>query len=248
MRPLLFCFAHAGGSTRLFRGWREPLAHVFDVCPIELPGRGRHWNETPQDRLEPLLARVYARSELRHERPFAVFGHSLGALVAFELARLLRRRTGLEPIHLFVSALGAPHALAPAGCGAGALSDDELREQIRGIGAISPKLARRPALLQRQLSRMLPVLRADLAVVEHYRHVSAEPFTCPLTALGGLGDPLVDIEALEAWRLHTRGAFAMELMDGDHFFLDAHRSHVLRVLATAARPDANAPRYAQSVL
>lgn len=235
--PRLFCFAHAGGTVRLFRGWQQGLRHALELSPVQLPGRGRRWAEGPFERLEPLLAHLYRELRPQLGDPFAIFGHSLGGLVGFELARWVRRRLGVEPVHLFVSAFPAPQ-LPPAAARRERLSrlaDAELVARIRALGGVPEKLFERPRALRQVLPRLLPTLRADLAVVESYAYARERPLACPITVFGGLRDPVVSLEQLEAWREQTRARLTLELFGGGHFFLETQRRRVTGVIAAALR-------------
>jgi medium-chain acyl-[acyl-carrier-protein] hydrolase len=218
----LFCFPHAGGSTLLYRDWPQHTPDGLAVVPVKLPGREeRHREPVPADLdalLDPLLEGLlpYLR------RPFGFFGHSMGALVAFEAAR----RLGLD--HLFVSASRAPHLCD----GLPRLSDLPWHELIHRLGLLGCGV---PEVLadERVVRLVEPVLRADLELCERYRATAGAPLSCPITAFGGTADSETPEHALAAWRHHTIGAFALHRYPGGHFFLRDHRTEILSLIGRA---------------
>ncbi len=180
----LFCFPHAGGGASLFHGWADRLPPAVEVCPVQLPGRETRFGEPPINRLGPLVGAL-AEALLPHlDRPFAFFGHSLGALIGFELARRLRRERGLEPVHLFASACAAPQRW---GCvrPIHALPDAAFRKELRRLRGTAPAVLDNEELME----ILLPALRADFALCETYAYGEDDPLSCPVTAVGGLRDP-----------------------------------------------------------
>jgi medium-chain acyl-[acyl-carrier-protein] hydrolase len=213
----LFCFAHAGAGASAYRAWVAPLARAgVAVCPIQLPGRETRFGEPAHARLEPLLDALVPQLEPFLDRPFALFGHSMGALVAFGLARALRAAGGPLPVHLGVSGRIAPQ-LRDRRRRLHDLPDHELLAELRALGGI-PAAALE---LGELLALTLPVLRADLALNESYRHVDGERLPLPITAFGGDADPKVDAEELRAWEHQTSARFRMRLLPGGHFFVNA---------------------------
>lgn len=228
-RARLFCFAHAGGGASTFRSWAEGLPPEVEVCAVQLPGREGRIGEpafSTMERLIPILADAL-RPYL--DRPFAFFGHSLGSLISFELARELRRRGGVLPLHLFASGCRAP--------GFSDLdiihdkSDAELLERLRALGGIDDALLAHDELMQ----ILLPTLRADASVSETYVLAAEPPLDGALTVLGGLDDPRTKPEGLAAWRAQTRGPFALAMFPGGHFFLRGQQAEVLNLIADGLR-------------
>jgi medium-chain acyl-[acyl-carrier-protein] hydrolase len=160
------------------------------------------------------------------DKPFAFFGHSMGAMIAFELARELRRSDELQPVRLFASGRRAPHIESEEELTYN-LPEEEFIEAVRNINGTPKEVLEHAELMQ----MMMPLLRADFEVVETYAYAPDSPLDCPMTVLGGLQDVHVPRENLEAWREHTRGAFSLRLMPGDHFFVNTAQEFIYRVLA-----------------
>ncbi|TDT28132.1 medium-chain acyl-[acyl-carrier-protein] hydrolase [Streptomyces sp. BK208] len=225
----LVCFPYAGGTVSAFRGWQQRLGDDVAVVPVQPPGRGLRLRETPYDRMAPLAEAVAdALTEHRLAHDYALFGHSMGALLAYEVACVLRRR-GLEPPrHLFVSGSRAPHLYGDRADHT--LSDAALREVIRGLGGFGDA----DALGAAYFDRRLPVLRADLRACERYRWEPRPTLDCPTTAFSATADPIATPEMVEAWRPYTSGSFLRRHLTGDHFFLNGgpSRDRLLAHLGT----------------
>jgi medium-chain acyl-[acyl-carrier-protein] hydrolase len=229
-RLRLFCLPYAGGSATVYRAWLDALPAGVEVCPVELPGRGARITERPFDRLAPLADAVAQALRPHLDRPFAIFGHSMGAVLGFELARRLRAREGLVPRALFMSGRSAPQ-IRWTGTHAHLLGEAELIEHLRTLNGTPPAVLEHPELLE----LVLPLLRADFAVSETYEHAPDDPFDVPLIVFGGDGDPEVARAELDAWREHTRGPFRVHVFAGDHFFLQARQVELLATLGAELR-------------
>lgn len=221
----LFFFPYAGGGASIFRAWAESLPPDVDVRLAQLPGRENKLMEPPFTRLEPLVAAVAGAIEPLLDRPFAFYGHSMGALVGFELARLLRREFGREPAHLFVSGRRAPH-LPSDEAPTYNLCEADFVEKLRRLNGTPREVFEHPELLP----LILPLLRADFAVCETYAYKDGPPLRCPITVMGGLEDHHVGTELLEEWRLQTDGPCDVRLFPGDHFFLHGARPRILSLI------------------
>jgi medium-chain acyl-[acyl-carrier-protein] hydrolase len=215
----LFCFGHAGAGGREYASWPEALPEAVEVCSVVLPGRGPRRRQGAYTRMEALIETLVPQLLPLLDRPFALFGHSLGALVAFEAARELRRR-GLRPCGLFVAGCPAPHLVRP---GAHEGTDGRLLEDLWRAGGTPAEVLNSPELM----ALLLPVIRADLAIYGTYRHAADDPLECAIVALGGTTDGSVTSEELEAWRAHTAGAFERVVVSGGHFFVQSARDEVL---------------------
>ncbi|MCF6521791.1 thioesterase [Streptomyces sp. JJ36] len=223
----LISFPYAGGTPSAFHDWPQHLGERVRVVPVLLPGRGLRLREEPYTVLEP-LARDVARALLDHGLTtggYAFFGHSMGALLAYEVACELRRRGEPEPLHLFVSGSRAPHLYGDRADHA--LDDDELRAVVRDLGGLGPD----ENVGRAYLDRRLPALRADLRACELYRWQPRTPLTTPVTAVSATDDPVATEVQVDAWKITTAGPFARLHLPGNHFFLNGpSRYRLLREL------------------
>jgi len=192
---------------------------------VLLPGRDRRLNEPAMPDLMALAAAAAEGMRPALDVPFVLFGHSMGALLAFEVTRVLGARHGLVPERLYASAYRAPH-LPHRTRHRGQLPRDELIQELMAMGGTPPQLSQHPELWD----LVLPTMRADFTACESYRHVQSSPLECPITALGGVADALVDEEELRAWQEHTRGPFQVRRFPGGHFFLQTAQELVLHLL------------------
>lgn len=213
-RLRLFCFPYAGAGALIFRTWSDSLPADVEVCPVQLPGRGTRMTERPFTQLSPLVEALAQALAPLLDMPFAFFGHSLGALVSFELARRIRRQYGVHPVRLFVSAGRAPQ-VPHRGPSIHTLPDKELLMELRRLNGTPSELLGHEELME----IMLPLLRADFAVHETYLYSTEPPLNCPISAFGGLQDNKVSDSDLEAWRAQTSVSFSLRMFPGDHFFL-----------------------------
>ncbi len=223
-RLRLFCLPHAGGGAQMFRGWAAHLPLDIDLCAVQLPGREKRLREPAYARLEPLVEEMARVLSAEIDLPFAIFGHSMGALLGFELARRVYSDLGRQPVRLFVAGHRAPQLPDPDPP-IHELSDDEFIAELRRLNGTPPELFEYPELLQ----TVLPTLRADFTLCETYVFKSGPPLTCAVSAYGGFQDPEARQPSLEAWREQTVGEFRLHMIPGDHFFI--HRSAAL-VLGT----------------
>lgn len=224
-RVRLFCFPYAGGSSLIFRTWSKSLPTI-EVCPIELPGRGSQMKLAPFTRLETLVSAI-APILLPHlDKPFAFFGHSMGAIVSFELARLLLREYNISPVHLFVSGRRPPQ-IPDSKPPIHALPESEFIEELRRLNGTPQAVLENAELMQ----LIIPSLRADFAVLETYVYAPEPILNCPITAFGGREDPEVSGDELQGWRDQTNAAFSLQMFNGDHFFLHSAQSLLLQSLS-----------------
>lgn len=221
----LFCFPYAGGSAAIYHDWQRHLPPSVEVCAVELPGRGGRHKEEPFDRIEPLVDAL-AKALLPYlDRPFTFFGHSMGALLSFELTRRLRRDFDLAPAHLFVSGHGAPQMreMYPVRHD---LPEPEFLDELHRLNGTPPEVLGNPEIMQ----ILMPVLRADFALCEFYKYTDEPPLDCPISAFSGLRDQEMSREKLEGWREQTTSAFSLRMFPGDHFFINTARPLLLQIL------------------
>lgn len=225
----LFCFPYAGGGTPIYRHWAQQLPPDFEVCAAQLPGRGSRIRDAPFYGVAPMVEAIASAITPYLDRPFAIFGHSMGAILGFELARLLAERGGPAPAHLFVSGRRAPQ-LPRDGTITYDLPEPQFVAHLRRLNGTPAEVLAHPELME----LMLPLLRADFSVVETYRYRPGPPLECPVTAFGGMNDVEVGRAEVEAWREQTSAAFGARIMPGDHFFLNDPKTQalMLRVIAS----------------
>jgi medium-chain acyl-[acyl-carrier-protein] hydrolase len=182
--------------------------------------------EKPFSRISPLVSALSQELLPWLDKPFAFFGHSMGALVSFELARLLQKKGGPQPLHLFVSGAAAPH-LPPREIPIYALPEREFIKALRSLNGTPKELLESEELMQ----LILPTLRADFAVCDTYTYKNGAALRCPITICGGTRDRKLSRSDLQAWRLETDASFHMQMFPGDHFFLHTARSQLLTLLS-----------------
>jgi surfactin synthase thioesterase subunit/glycosyltransferase involved in cell wall biosynthesis len=230
--PRLFCFPHAGGGTSLLGiGLGAGPAGDLPSVPVRLPGRESRHAEAPFERIEPLVMALATAIESYLDRPFAFFGHSMGAIVAFELARELRRRSRPLPRMVIASGARAPryrlHHVPPPDP-----TDEELLADMRRLAGIPAGLLTDAAAL----NAVLPALRADTRLYRHYIYRPEPPLDCPIRAYGGCDDSNIAADQLEAWAGETTVSFAIRRFAGGHFYLQTGRDEVRSALMADLNP------------
>lgn len=229
----LFCFPHAGGGAALFRPWHAWLAPKVQVLGVVLPGRERRWREPPHTRMPDLLEPLFDAMVAELDRPYAFFGHSMGAAVAYAMTQRLAPTAFGPPRALVVSGRQPPHlpARRPP---IHHLPEDEMLERVSALAGTPPVVANNGELLR----AFLPGMRADLELNETYVPAAQARLSIAVTALVGDRDPLVEPADMSAWGELTTGRFTLRIFDGDHFYLTGGRPEVLRAVqeAVLARP------------
>jgi surfactin synthase thioesterase subunit len=213
--PRRFWFPHAGGGGAKIPGW----------IGIVLPGRESRLAEAPFTRMSALISALADAIEPYVANPYVFGGHSMGAVVAFELARELRRRRKRLPEVLIASAARAPqfrrgHVPPPAP------SREEFLDELRRLQGIPPEILHDLAMLR----AILPALEADTSLYRNYIYEEDAPFAFPIRAYGGVDDPNVRCEHLDAWREQTTGPFEVRQFPGGHFYVNTSRSELLAAL------------------
>lgn len=226
-RLRLFCFSYAGGNASAYRDWYQQLPSDVELCSVQLPGRGARFKESSYTSLGALL--VALEDAIRPyigSASFAFFGHSMGAQVAFELARKLRDDGLPQPECLFVSGRRAPH-IPSKKRPLYDLPEDEFRSEIRRLNGTPAEAFENPELME----LVSPILRADCQVIETWEYKPSEPLGIPVLALGGTKDDHVSIEELENWGKLTKGHFELRLFSGDHFFIHSAKDALLNCIS-----------------
>jgi len=222
----LFCFPYAGGGTGAFQSWVPYLPPGIALAPARLPGRETRLDEHPIDSMELLISALAEAIAPYLDKPFALLGHSMGAAIAFELARALRQRHKPAPACLFVSAARAPrlrrgHIPPPEP------PDADLLEELRRLDGVPPELLEN----EEWMRLALPAIRADAALYRNYVYAEAPPLDCPIRAYGGLEDERISCSQIEAWAEQTTKDFRIEMFPGGHFFLKTHQAEFLKALS-----------------
>ncbi len=214
----LFCFHHAGGAASMFARWRDVLDDVVDVRPVQLPGRETRVREAVAREMLALVADLDRELDAELRSPFVLYGHSMGALVAHALVRRRLARGAPGPACLVVGAARAPH-LPVVLAEATALSDLDLGRELVRFGGMSAMMLRYPDWL----APAVALVRADLRVCLSERPRDLVRLPCPIHVFAGVGDPLVGLDDLHAWRGHTAAEFSLRELPGGHFFTrDGH--------------------------
>ncbi|TDC72673.1 thioesterase II family protein [Streptomyces hainanensis] len=225
-RTRLFCFPYAGGTAAAYRGWQEDLPGEVEVCAVEPPGRRVRHREPAIRRMPELVDAAVAGLAPLLDRPFALFGHSLGALVAYEVARALPAAGLPTPDALFLSGAAAPHLPRP-GRRLSGLPDAEFLAELRDYGGTPTALLADPELI----GLFLPTLRADFEVFETYAHQPGHVPACPTHLYGGQRDHRVIATQLRAWRALSPSVAGVRMFPGGHFYLHEDRTAVTDAVA-----------------
>ncbi|MDO0939357.1 alpha/beta fold hydrolase [Streptomyces sp. DG2A-72] len=230
----LVCFPHAGASATAYLRLSRTLPEGLDVLSVQYPGRQDRRQERPFTSLTALAKAVAGELAPFADRPYAFFGHSMGAVVAYETARLLAERRLPGPQRLFVSGRGAP---GPRPNVHDRLATDaDVLAAVRRLGGTEQTVLDDPELLE----LVLPVLRADYRALGSYTWMDGPALTVPVTALIGNSDPVVTVQEAVEWREHTRGAFSLEVFPGGHFYLDDQLTGVATAITNGLLTDATA--------
>lgn len=222
----LFCMPHPGSGASAYICWGELLPRRIELAVVQLPGREDRLAEPPFTEWAALVDEVATSLEEHLDRPFALFGHSSGALLAFEVARRLDRTRRVQPTVLIVSGEPAPQLRDP-GPPIHDLPDREFLKELRRRGGTPAEVLEDEELME----LLVPTLRADLATWETYRFADGEPLDCPVVAFVGDEDRDVPAAAVRGWSEQTRGDFRLRTFGGNHFFLNSSQEQVVVAIA-----------------
>lgn len=234
----MYCFSYAGGSAAAYVPWQNALPGV-EICAVQLPGRGARFKETPYTSMPSLIRDLAGVIERQDDSlPHVFFGHSLGALVAFELVRHCRANGMRMPRKLIVSGANPPrwrNSLRMLHL----LDDDGLIEELKGYNGTPMEILEDRELM----ALLLPTIRADFKIAETYQYTEATPLNMPITVFQGTSDDYICKEKIADWRLETTNTCNVHWFDGDHFFIDAKRDEVLATIKAELAQETFAPSY-----
>ncbi len=222
----LLCLAHAGGSATMYYKWNKMSVSV-EILPLELPGRGTRWSEPLCHRIEEAAAYLYQKAiaHLERDEAYMLFGHSMGSLLAYELARLLRNNGYREPAHLFVSGGRAPHFVSESSYTY--TSEEDFKNRILSYDPASNVIFEQQELYD----LFIPILKADLNMLGSYVHKNKDSvLRCPITALAAIDDSSVPLHEAEAWKLYTDNVFSLKEFEGGHFFIHQQGEPILSII------------------
>lgn len=218
----LFCFPYAGGGASVFRNWKKFLSKDFEAYALQAPGRETRFSEMPISDMNALVKQTVDAIRPLTDRPFVLFGHSLGSTIAFETARRLQAE-GFNPTLLIVSGRQCPEApskRAPIGH----LPENEFLKGLEGYNGTPAEVLQNKDLIE----LLLPMIRADFQLSENYRYqAEADPLNCPILALGSKQDIWLDPAYLEGWTAFTSGKFESKWFEGDHFYLNQYTAELV---------------------
>lgn len=220
-RLRLYCFCYAGGSASVYAPWQARLDPAIEVCAVQLPGRGGRMAEKPFTSLAEVIKALAVVIGRQDGLPFAFFGHSLGGLLAFELARYQKLHYMRMPEHLFVSGCDAPQYRSPSPR-LHTLPDLELIEVLKDFNGTPPDVLQHRELMD----LLLPTIRADFALVDDYVYRPGLPLAMPITVLAGRQEDRT-VEQVEGWQKETLSDCNVHWFDGDHFFILPEQQAVL---------------------
>jgi medium-chain acyl-[acyl-carrier-protein] hydrolase len=221
----LCLFPCAGGSASSYQEWTADVPSFLDTFAIQLPGRANRFLEEPLKTLPPICQALCDELEQFATMPVAFFGHSLGALIAFDVCRELRRRKQRLPIHLFVAGRAAPQVPArkrPIRD----LPDAEFLGELNRMGGIPPEIQENTELMD----LLTPILKADITLHETYSLAPEPRLACPITAFGGVSDADVTLDDVRGWQEQTEAGFFFHEVEGGHFFVNAERKKLIQII------------------
>lgn len=222
----LFCFPYVGGNSNIFRTWSNYLPASVEICAIELPGRGKRIMDAPLSDIDTLIDILITVFKPYLNEPFAFFGHSMGALISFELTRKIRQKYNIEPDRLFVSGHRAPQIPNPE-TPIYDLPEADFIEQLRSIKGTPQAVLENDEMMK----IIMPVLRADFEICDTYIYTPDVPLNCSIIAFGGDRDKGTKRGKLRAWQNQTKGSFSKYILSGNHFFLHSAQKDLLELLS-----------------
>lgn len=222
----LFCFPYAGGGASVFRNWKNFLPQEIEAYALQAPGRETRFSEPPISEMQALVKLAAEAIKPYTDKPFALFGHSLGSTIAFETARLLQAE-GIDPGLVIISGRqcpGAPSKRSPIGH----LPEKEFLKGLEGYNGTPKEVLQNKDLIE----LLLPMIRADFLLSENYQHHQpSDLLRCPILGLGSKQDFWLDPVYLERWSQFTSGTFESQWFEGDHFYLNHHTEDLVKTVS-----------------
>lgn len=221
----LFCFHHSGGGASLYFPWIDHLSPDIEMIAVQLPGRESRYGEPLTNNLKDITAKLGEEFRFYKDKPFFVFGHSLGALISFEFIKSIYQLYALYPCHMIVSATKAPH-LPFRMKHLSQLDDKTLKEELKAYNGIDERILNNDELLD----LFLPIIRSDFSISESYFSTNSAPLPCDLLVLSGSQDQTVSKEEILEWSAYTIGKFKHISFSGEHFFIKDHQKSILELI------------------
>ncbi|MDP4501995.1 thioesterase II family protein [Nonomuraea turcica] len=218
-RRQLFCLPYAGAGASAFRGWAAAAGPQLEVLPVVLPGRESRYTEPFDVDIAELASAIAARAD----RPYTIYGHSMGGRLGFEVIRELRKRGERQPLRLCLGGCRPPDILEPL-AELSSVSDEELLGRLAELGGLPAEILTEPELCE----LILPVLRADFTWLDTYEYEPEPPIEVPIVAFAGAEDHSVTPDDMRGWARHTTAGFDLRVEPGGHFFLHERRDHILK--------------------
>ncbi|MEU9730616.1 alpha/beta fold hydrolase [Streptomyces sp. NPDC048002] len=223
----LYCLPYAGCSARVFEGWKAYAPEFLNILPVELPGRGSRCTDNPISDLSGLLDDLSSAIDADGRVPYGIFGHSFGAIIAYELGRRMVSDGRPKPSTLVVSACRPPHLATPE-VPIFDRPDRDFRKRLLEIRGTPPELLENDELME----LYIPVIRADYSILDNYRPTSPAGIGCPIVALYGGADEEADGAVMEQWSAYTQSSFVKYEVSGDHFFLHSAEQEIVSRIAS----------------
>jgi medium-chain acyl-[acyl-carrier-protein] hydrolase len=227
----LFCLPYAGSGASVFRGWDAGLPDGIDVAAVQLPGRQGRYGEPLRERMDDLVDDLADAISRWLDRPYALFGHSMGARISCALAHRLRLDGHPRPVRLFASASPGPVLRLPVGTDDP--SDEGVVSWLRYLGGTPDEVLSNPDLLE----LVLPVIRADVEIVRSWGEASRQPLDCPIRAFAASGDRYATPQRVRAWECETASRFSLTVVPGGHIFLRERAWTLFRTITNDLRSD-----------
>lgn len=221
----LFCFHHSGGGASSYYPWIDYLSPNIEMIAIQLPGRENRFTEPLNNRVGDIVSQLSTRFAVYTDKPFFVFGHSLGALISFEFTKSIHQLYSIYPFHMIISATKAPH-LPFRMRNLSRLNDKDLKEQLKIYNGIDERILNDDELLD----LFLPIVRSDFSIYENYSYYESKPLPCDILAFSGINDKTVTPEEILAWDKYTEGKFEYLSFPGGHFFLRDKQKRILEII------------------